>query len=102
MSGPADDPRTGPPVDPRATRFDALAAGLRVLVAVAVALALGAMVFSGGTGDALGTALVALLVAAPLARTGWFVGRWIVRGDPRFALVGTGVLVVVAVGALIA
>lgn len=102
MNRQPTDPHPGSPRDPRATRFDGLTAGLRVLVAIAVALAIGAIVLPGDVGHAFGTALVALLVAGPMARTGWFVGRWTARGDPRFALVGAGVVVVVLIGALLA
>lgn len=87
--------------DPKAARFEPLTRALRAAVLLALVLSLATLV-APSAGDVTGAALVALLVAAPLLRVGWFVQRWYRRGDPRFALVGTAVLSVVAIGALIA
>lgn len=91
-----------PPPDPKSNRYDALAAALRVAAVLAATLALAALVLPGVASDAVGTALVVLLIVAPLLRVGWFVQRWFRRGDPRFGLVGVALLTVVAVGALLA
>lgn len=91
-----------PPADPKASRYTALSKALRVAVWVAVALSLGGVVLPSSVGASLAAALVALLIAVPLARVVWLVQRWFRRGDLRFGLVGLGVLVIVAVGALIA
>jgi predicted PurR-regulated permease PerM len=52
--------------------------------------------------EKLGTVLLCLLIALPLARVLWFVQRWVRRGDLRFAAIAAGVLVVVGLGALLA
>ena len=45
-----------------------------------------------------GMVMVAVFVVAPLGRIVWLVVRWQRRGDWRFALVGLGLLAVVATG----
>lgn len=92
---------TAPP-DPKATRFDRLSAALSVAVTLAVVLVLGALTLPDSAADVMGGALVAVVIATPLLRVAWFVQRWFRRGDPRFALVALGVLVVVATGTLLA
>ena len=87
------------PPDPRADRFARLSRALTAAVAVAAVLVLGALLLPERVGDVLGAALLAVLIATPLLRVAWFVQRWYRRGDVRFALVGVGVLVVVAAGA---
>lgn len=92
----------GAPIDPRLDRYRPLTAGLqRALVGAALLAAL-AVVLPDPVGAWSGWALVALLVAAPLVRVAWFVRRWFQRGDPRFALVGLGVLLVVVAGVVLA
>ena len=89
-------------VDPRFDRFRPLSNALGwALLAVAV-LAVASVVLPSPLGGWSGAALVATLVAVPLARVLWLVARWIRRGDRRYAAVGAGVLVVIAVGALLA
>lgn len=91
-----------PPVDPKAHRYDALSRALKAVVWVAAALAAAGLLVPGRAGEALGAALVAVLIAAPLARVVWLVQRWFRRGDPRFGLAGVAVLAIVAIGALLA
>ncbi|MFM7064993.1 MAG: hypothetical protein ACKO04_16135 [Actinomycetes bacterium] len=90
-----------PPPDPRSGRFDRLAQLLQAaVVLVAVAAALGDLLPGPGAKLA-GWVLLATLVAVPVLRVLWFVARWYRRGDPRFALVGTGVLLVMAAGVVL-
>lgn len=92
----------GAPLDPRLDRYRPLAAGLQRAVVLSAALAVLAVVLPDPVGAWCGWALVVVLVGAPLLRVLWFVRRWVQRGDPRFALVGVGVLLVVAAGAVLA
>jgi len=92
----------GPPADPKATRFHGLSSALEAAVALAGVLAVLALVLPGTWSRAAGIGLVVLLVVAPLLRVAWFAQRWFRRGDPRYGLVALGVLVIVAVGALLA
>lgn len=89
------------PVDPRFDRFRPLSNGLGWALLVAAVLAVAAVVLPAPVGVWAGAALVATLVAVPLARVLWLVVRWARRGDRRYALIGTGVIVVIATGALI-
>lgn len=94
-------PAGTPPPDPRAGRFDQVVRGLQVaMVLVAVAAVLGD-VLHGPAGRAAEWVLLAVLVAVPVVRVLWFVVRWFRRGDPKFALVGIGVLVVMAAGVVL-
>lgn len=88
-----------PPTDPRADRFVRLSRALSIAVNVAAVLVLGALLLPERVGEVAGGALLVVLVATPLLRVGWFVQRWFRRGDPKFALVGAAVLVVVGAGA---
>ena len=91
----------GTPHDPRAGRFDPLVRGLQVaMVLVALTAVLGD-VLHGTAGRVAEWMLVAALVVTPVARVLWFVVRWFRRGDPKFAWVGIGVLVVMAAGVLL-
>lgn len=90
------------PVDPRLDRYRPLTRALEWALACCALLAVLATVVPDPYGRWLGIAVVVLLVTAPLARVIWFVVRWFRRGDTRFALVGCGVLVVIATGVLLA
>lgn len=65
-----------------------------LLAALAVAL-------PGDYGRAAAVGVLVLLVAIPLVRVVWLVGRWVRRGDLRFALVGCAVLLAPLVGFLL-
>jgi hypothetical protein len=91
-----------PPPDPKAHRYDGLSHALVFSLLLAALLSIASLLLSGEASEALGAGLVAVLVATPLLRVLWFVQRWLRRGDVRFALVGVGVLGVVAIGALLA
>lgn len=100
MSDDAEIP-SGPPPDPKAGRFEPLAAALRrVLVVVAVLAALGAVV-PGTPGRIAAWAAIGVLMATPVVRVAWLGRRWFRRGDPRFGWVAVGVLAVVAVAAIL-
>ncbi len=89
-------------VDPRFDRFRPLSNALGWALAVVAVLAVAAVVLPSPAGVWAGAALIATLVAVPLARVAWLVARWVRRGDRRYAAVGAGVLAVVASGALLA
>ncbi len=89
-------------VDPRLDRFRPLSNALGWALAVVAVLAAAAVVLPSPAGGWAAAALVATLVAVPLARVVWLVARWVRRGDLRYAAVGAGVLVVIATGALLA
>ena len=94
---------SGPPPDPRAGRFTVVARALDLaLLLCAVASAVAEVAGHGPTARAAGAALVVLLVGAPVLRVLWLVARWFRRGDPRYALVGLGVLAVMVAGTLLA
>jgi hypothetical protein len=89
-------------VDPRPGRYERLGQLLRYLLFLAGGLALATVVLPPRAGRWTGTAMVVVLVGVPLWRVAWFVARWVRRGDLRYAAVGAGVLVVVAIGAALA
>ena len=89
-------------IDPRFDRFRPLSKALGWALAAVAVVAAAAVVLPSPLGRWAGVALVALLVAVPIARVLWLVARWIRRGDRRYAAVAMGVLVVIAVGALLA
>jgi hypothetical protein len=89
------------PVDPRSGRFDAIVKLLQVaMVLTGVCAAIGAFI-TGPVADAAQLATVGVLLIAPLSRVTWLIGRWFHRGDPKYALVGTGVLAVMLLGTVL-
>ncbi|HSL58090.1 MAG TPA: hypothetical protein VK866_09640 [Acidimicrobiales bacterium] len=90
----------GPPPDPLARRQRHLVVALRAATVVAVVLAAGALVLPDRWGERAGTAMVGVLIGAPVLRVAWLTVRWVRRGDVRFALTGVALLVVIAVAAL--
>jgi membrane protein YdbS with pleckstrin-like domain len=101
VSDAADDGRSvegGPPFDPRLDRYRPLTRGLNASLVLCVALAAAAVVLPAPAGRWSGIAAVAVLIVVPLLRVVWLVQRWLRRGDRRFALVGTGVLLVIGAG----
>ena len=83
-------------------RFSRLPIWLRRAVLLVAVLAAITLLLPVAAAEKLGTVLVCLLIALPLARVLWFVQRWVRRGDLRFAAIAAGVLVVVGLGALLA
>jgi len=89
------------PVDPRSGRFDAIVKVLQIaMVVTGICAAMGAFV-AGPVGTATQLAMVGVLLIAPLSRVIWLIGRWFHRGDPKYALVGIGVLAVMLLGAVL-
>ena len=77
----------------------------RLLVACAVAaLVLGVLgaALPDDAGTATATAAVSVVVAAPLVRVAWLSGRWMRKGDVRFAALAVVLLAVVGTGVLVA
>lgn len=59
--------------------------------------------FAGGpVGRALAATAVAIVVAIPIARVVWLVGRWQHERDTRFVIAGIVLLITVGAGALLA
>ena len=83
-------------------RFSRLSIWLRRAVLLVAVLAAITLLLPVAAAEKLGTVLLCLLIALPLARVLWFVQRWVRRGDLRFAAIAAGVLVVVGLGALLA
>jgi hypothetical protein len=90
------------PFDPRLDRYRPLTWALQRALVLCAVLAVLAVVLPSPVAGWFGIAVVVVLVGVPLARVLWFVVRWFRRGDVRYALVGCGVLVVIAVGVLLA
>ncbi|MFM9085703.1 MAG: hypothetical protein ACKORC_04445 [Acidimicrobiia bacterium] len=92
---------TAPRVDPGQAAAEERVGALvgRVLVAVAVLAAVGAVVPAARW---LAGVAIGVLVASPLARVAWLARRWWAIGDRRFALVAVALLALVAVGPLAA
>jgi hypothetical protein len=93
---------TGPIMDPKAGRQRLLVRFLTVCVAVAAATSMLALLLPGAAGRAAAIVSIAVIVGAPLTRVGWLAVRWGHKGDGRFALAATAVLLVVSVGVLLA
>jgi Na+/proline symporter len=90
------------PIDPRLDRYRPVTRALRWAVVVVAVFSAGAVLSPDPVGEWFGVALVTVLIGAPLVRVLWFVVRWFRRGDPRYAAVGIGVLMVIAIGTLLA
>ena len=76
--------------------------GLTWLTRVVFVIAVVGALAPGATGIALATTAVVAVVATPLLRVAWLVFRWMQEDDWRFVCAGIGLLLVVAVGALLA
>ena len=77
----------------------------RLLVAFAIAaLVLGVLgaTLPDDAGTATATAAVGVVIAAPLVRVAWLSGRWLRKGDVRFAALAVVLLGVVGTGVAIA
>jgi hypothetical protein len=99
-----DEPHegAGPGPHPLVGRQAALARALWVVGIAAWCLAGAGVVLPGRAGEIAATALVVVLIAAPVGRVAWLAARWIHRGDPKFAAVAIGLIVIVLSGALVA
>jgi hypothetical protein len=92
----------GPPPDPKRDRFKPVERALQVAVVVVGALALFSVLLPGRASEITGTAAIVALMVVPLARVLWLAQRWLRRGDVRYGLVAVSVLLITAVGALLA
>lgn len=72
------------------------------LTRLVLVVALLGAVLPGEVGIGLATAAVVAVVAAPLVRVAWLAFRWGQEGDHRFVAMGLGLLLVIAVGAVLA
>ncbi|MFM7069603.1 MAG: hypothetical protein ACKOYM_09105 [Actinomycetes bacterium] len=88
------------PVDPKLGRFTPVVRALQSAIAL-VAVASVAALLGGPAQHAASVFVVGVLIAVPLLRIAWLIVRWIRRGDPKFALIGGGVLAVVLAGTLL-
>lgn len=94
------DPGQGLGPHPLVGRQTALITALRAAGRVAWVLAAAGVLLPGRAGTVAATALVALVIAAPIARCAWLCVRWIRRGDPRYATVA-GALVLIALSGIV-
>jgi hypothetical protein len=91
-----------PPPDPKHGRFKPVERALQVAVVVVGTLAVLSVVLPGRASDVTGTATIVALMVVPMARVVWLAQRWLRRGDIRYGLVAVSVLLITAVGALLA
>lgn len=78
------------------------APALTWLMRIVLVASLAGAVVPGGLGIALATIAVSAVIAAPLVRVAWLVFRWVQEDDHRFVARGIGLLLIVAVGAVLA
>ena len=76
--------------------------GLTWLTRVVFVIAVVGALAPGSVGTALATVAVVAVIATPLLRVAWLVFRWMQEEDWRFVGAGLGLLLVVAIGALLA
>ena len=79
-----------------------LAGLMQVMLIAAFLLALGGAFIPGRIGHACGATCIVMLIAAPILRVAWLTTAWARAGDRRFALLGGGLLTVLAVGEVLA
>ena len=75
-------------------------AALRFATRSAYVLAIVGVLGIGVLSTAAATAALWIIVAAPLLRVAWLIGRWIQEGDLRFAGLGALLLALVVLGAI--
>ena len=73
------------PSDPREGRYRPMSRLLRSGLLLAAAAAVATLLLDGPAAEVAGIVMVALLGGIPLLRVTWLAGRWLRRGDPRFA-----------------
>jgi hypothetical protein len=96
MSTTAPRTQTAPSGD------DRVAAYLRGAVVLAFALGVAGVALPGGAGHLAAWAMVVTLVAVPFARVAWLATRWAHAPDWQFFAAAVGLLVLTAVGAVVA
>lgn len=92
---------SGPGPDPRAGRQRRLVAFLRTGLVLVTGTATAELLAPPAWRAQAGVLMTSTVIAVPLVRLAWLVVRWWRRGDHRFALVGTGLLVIVASSAVL-
>jgi low temperature requirement protein LtrA len=74
---------------------------LRVITAVSLAAAAISLVLPTPYDEAPAITALLLVMATPVLRVGWLIFRWGQERDVRFVLVGSALLGVVALGAVV-
>jgi hypothetical protein len=83
-------------------RYERMIQCLRVLSWVAFGAALIGVLLPDPAGVAASATAVTVVVAAPLIRVAWLAIRWYRRGDRRYAAVSAGLLLIIALGSVLA
>ena len=83
-------------------RYRRIIWALQITKWVALGAALAGMVLPGDAGRAAAAAAVGLVIAAPLVRVSWLSYRWWRWGDRPFAAVAASLLLIVAIGGVLA
>ncbi len=78
------------------------ALGLRGVTGFTALAAAAALLLPGAVGERAGLVAIGAVIATPLIRVGWLVGRWWQEHDLRFVAVGAALLGVMGVGAALA
>ena len=78
-----------------------LAAALRAATIAVLSLAVAGVALPGDVGTAAEWAMVALLIATPLARVAWLAVRWSRRRDWLFVGLAAGLLALTGLAAVI-
>ena len=92
-----------PRVDPgQATAEERAGRTVQWVLAVVAVLAVAGLVVGGRTGTVLEWSAVAVVIAIPLVRVAWLAVRWSRLRDWRYVAVAVLLLVLVAVGPIVA
>jgi hypothetical protein len=75
---------------------------LKIAIQLVLLLALASLLLPGTAGAWCADAAIGLLIAVPLVRVAWLIYRWRMEADRRFITIGTGLILVISCGALIA
>lgn len=103
MTAPGGQGRVAiPPGQVSAVRGRFQAPALAWVTRAVIAAGVVSAVLPGDAGQAVATAVVAAVVATPLARVTWLVARWWHEGDRPFMAAGIALLGIVAAGAALA
>lgn len=92
----------GPPRDPKEGRQRRLVRFLQAAAIAVLVLAVLSLVLPGDAGRLAADAMVAVVIATPVARVAWLLARWVRRRDLRFAYAAAALLFVVGAGAAFA
>lgn len=78
------------------------APALTMVTVSVLAMSIAGVALPNSIGRALSGTSVAVVVATPILRVAWLVFRWWQERDRRFILIGMGLLLVAATGAMLA